>query len=49
MVPPLCIDLNADGVGDVVMSAFDGTVRAYDGNSMQQLWTTSFGKQESYR
>ncbi|ELT88975.1 hypothetical protein CAPTEDRAFT_188461 [Capitella teleta] len=48
MVPPVCIDVNADGVGDIIMSAFDGTFTAYDGESMQQLWTKSFGKQESY-
>lgn len=49
MVPPVCIDLNNDNVGDIVMSAFDGTVTAYDGETLQQLWSNSFGKQESYR
>ena len=49
MVPPVMVDVNKDGVLDLVLSAYDGAVVLYDGKSLESLWTADFTGMESYR
>ncbi|KAI0219154.1 hypothetical protein LSAT2_029235 [Lamellibrachia satsuma] len=48
MVSPTLVDMNNDGVRDIVMSAYDGTMRLYDGETLDVIWTTRFYGFESY-
>ena len=49
MVPPTLVDMNNDGVRDIAMSAYDGTVRLYNGDTLDIMWTSTFSDFESYR
>ncbi|XP_046574702.1 protein FAM234A-like [Haliotis rubra] len=48
MVPPVLIDMTGDGVKDILMSAFDGTVILFDGETLENLWKIKFNGRESY-
>jgi len=44
------VDMNNDGVRDIAMSAYDGTMTLYDGETLDVMWTTTtFIGYESYR
>ena len=49
MVPPTLVDMNNDGVRDIMMTAYDGLIRLYDGDTLEVMWTTKFHGFESYR
>lgn len=49
MVPPVIVDINKDGVKDILMSAFDGTMILFDGETLDVLWKIKFEDKESYR
>lgn len=49
MVPPVLVDINKDGVKDILMSAFDGTMILFDGETLDVLWKIKFEDKESYR
>lgn len=49
MTPPGLVDLTGDGVKDIVMSMFNSTVLAIDGETHKYLWNYSFPMSESYR
>lgn len=49
MVPPVVVDVNNDGVQDIVVSMFDGRVVLIDGKTTEILWTANFSGMESYR
>ena len=50
MTTPTLVDMNNDGVRDIVMSAYDGTMRLYDGETLDIIWTSKFDDGlESYR
>ena len=50
MVPPVVVDLNHDGVDDLVVSAFDGHTVAFDGlDAATRLWDAYYPNTESYR
>ncbi|XP_048762012.2 uncharacterized protein LOC125670712 [Ostrea edulis] len=48
MVPPLMTDIDHDGVDDIVMSAYDGSVMLLDGKTMKTKWKVEFPGMESY-
>ncbi|XP_063400956.1 protein FAM234B-like [Mytilus trossulus] len=48
MVPPVLVDINKDGVKDILMSAFDGNMILFDGETLDVLWKINFGDKESY-
>ncbi|KAI0211987.1 hypothetical protein LSAT2_003139 [Lamellibrachia satsuma] len=48
MTSPTLVDMNNDGVRDIAMSAYDGTVRLYDGETLDIMWSTRFYGLESY-
>ncbi|KAH8024194.1 hypothetical protein HPB51_022255 [Rhipicephalus microplus] len=48
MTPPALVDVTGDGVADVVMAAFNSTVFALDGLSLERLWSQRFVQSESY-
>ena len=49
MVPPVCVDLTGDGVRDVVMAAYDGTVMVRHGDTMKEVWKVAFTGYEAHR
>ena len=49
MVPPVLIDVNKDGVKDILMSAFNGHMVLYDGETLAPIWHVTFEDRESYR
>ncbi|XP_065292002.2 protein FAM234B isoform X2 [Dermacentor albipictus] len=48
MTPPALVDINDDGVADLVMAAFNSTAFALDGLSFTRLWSRRFAQSESY-
>lgn len=46
--PPVLVDLNADGVLDIVMSTFNASVFALDGFTFELLWKRPFPGGETY-
>ena len=50
IVPPVIVDLNHDGVDDLVVSAFDGHTVAFDGlDAATRLWDAYYPNTESHR
>lgn len=47
MVPAILIDLNEDGIDDIVVSSFNSTVYAFNGQTYDILWKYSFPDSES--
>ncbi|XP_005105920.2 protein FAM234A [Aplysia californica] len=48
MVPPVLVDMNKDGVKDVLMTAFTGAMVLYDGETMEVIWKIKLEERESY-
>ena len=48
MVPPVLVDVNKDGTVDIVMSMFNTTFIAFDGESYKQIWHHNFPNSETY-
>ena len=50
IVPPVMVDLNLDGIDDLVVSTFDGHTIALSGlDAATQLWDAYYPNTESYR
>ena len=49
MVPPVLVDMDADGVKDILMSAYDGTLALFNGATLKLMWAREFSGYESYR
>ena len=49
MVGPVLADLTHDGTPDILMSAFEGVLVLYDGETLQEMWRHHFPGMESYR
>ena len=49
MVTPTLVDMNNDGILDIMMSAYDGTIQLFDGETLDIMWTAQFPGFESYR
>lgn len=47
MVPAILVDLNSDGVDDIVVSSFNSTVYAFNGQNYATLWKYTFADSES--
>lgn len=47
MVPAVLVDLNEDGVDDIIVSSFNSTVYAFNGQTYDILWKYSFADSES--
>lgn len=43
------VDMTGDGVKDILMNSFDGSVVLFDGETLEILWKTKFHDRESYR
>ncbi|KAL3885796.1 hypothetical protein ACJMK2_025834 [Sinanodonta woodiana] len=48
MTPPVLLDLTGDGIEDIVMSMFNSSVLAIDGDTYQIIWNYTFPMSESY-
>ena len=48
MNPPVLVDINKDGVVDLVCAGFSGGVIAVDGNNYQRLWSFQRSSVETY-
>ncbi|GFT02758.1 uncharacterized protein TNCV_879611 [Trichonephila clavipes] len=48
MTPPVLIDINEDGIRDVVMAMFNSSVIAFDGLTFMKLWEYKQPSSESY-
>lgn len=49
IVPPVCVDVNKDGMQDLLMLAFDGNCTLFDGHTLSAIWTINFSGSQSYR
>lgn len=47
MVPAILVDLTGDGVDDIVVSSFNSTVYAFNGQTFAILWKYTFADSES--
>lgn len=47
MVPAILVDLNEDGTDDIVVSSFNSTVFAFNGQTYNTLWKYTFADSES--
>jgi hypothetical protein len=48
MVPPIVLDIDHDGIDDILVSCFDGTVELIQGKTMKSLWKKIFDGFEFY-
>ncbi|KAI0222414.1 hypothetical protein LSAT2_026355 [Lamellibrachia satsuma] len=48
MVTPTLVDMNNDGIHDIMMSVYDGTIQLFDGETLDIMWSTQFPGFESY-
>ncbi|CAF1267823.1 unnamed protein product [Adineta steineri] len=48
MVPPIVLDMDYDGIDDILVSCFDGTLELIHGKTMRPLWTRIFDGFEFY-
>ena len=48
MNPPVLVDINKDGVVDLVSAGFAGGVIAVDGNNYKRLWSFQRSSVETY-
>ena len=48
MVPPIVLDIDNDGVNEILVSEFDGTLELIQGKTMKPLWTRTFDGCEFY-
>ncbi|XP_060600384.1 protein FAM234A-like [Ruditapes philippinarum] len=48
MVPPVLIDMNKDGVNDILVNSFNGIMILYDGETLAPMWKIQFEDRESY-
>ena len=49
MVAPVLVDVTRDATPDILVSAFEGVLVLYDGETLQPLWRRQFPGMESYR
>ncbi|XP_033726834.1 uncharacterized protein LOC117316365 [Pecten maximus] len=48
MVPPVIVDVDGDGVFDIMASVYDGKNILYNGKDLRIMWSADFSGQESY-
>ncbi|KAK3602624.1 hypothetical protein CHS0354_034208 [Potamilus streckersoni] len=48
MVPPVLVDVNKDGVRDILISCFEGTMELLNGETLEPMWSLKFKDRESY-
>ncbi|KAL3856650.1 hypothetical protein ACJMK2_011378 [Sinanodonta woodiana] len=48
MVPPVIVDVNRDGIDDIVVNSFGGWVLLLDGVNLRPIWTADFNGMESF-
>ncbi|XP_025096989.1 protein FAM234B-like [Pomacea canaliculata] len=48
VVPPVLADVTGDGVEDVLMSALEGNLILFDGQSLQPVWNKKFQNMENF-
>lgn len=46
--PPVWVDINLDGIADIVANAVDGRLLAFDGNTYQAIWEAKMPNTEAY-
>jgi len=49
VVPPVQIDVNKDGVNDILVMTLNGDVILLNGETLERLWNISLNGRESYR
>lgn len=49
MVPSVCVDVNGDGVQDILLLTFDGHLALYNGKTLKPIWIADFHEMQSYR
>ena len=48
MNPPVLADINKDGVVDLITASFSDDIKAFDGETLKQLWSYKVVGTESY-
>ncbi|KAL3856649.1 hypothetical protein ACJMK2_011377 [Sinanodonta woodiana] len=48
MVPPVIVDVNGDGIDDIIVNSYGGWVLLLDGVNLRPIWTAEFNGMESY-
>lgn len=48
MNPPVLADINKDGVVDIITASFSDDIKAFDGETLKQMWSYKVVGTESY-
>ncbi len=48
IAPPVWVDINEDGIHDIIANAVDGRIIAIDGKNHQSIWTVVMPNSEAY-
>ena len=48
-MPPVLVDMNSDGVQDILLLTFDGHLALYNGKTLKPIWIADFDGMQSYR
>jgi len=48
MNPPVLVDINKDGVSDIISAGFADSIQAFDGETFKQLWSFRMVGTETY-
>ena len=48
LTPAALVDINNDGVDDIVIATFNSIVIAFNGLTFKEIWSTKFAGSESY-
>jgi hypothetical protein len=48
IAPPAWVDINRDGILDIICNSVDGQIMTFDGKTFAPIWSTGFPRTEAY-
>ncbi len=48
IAPPVWVEITGDSIPDIVVNSVDGSILAFDGNTLKPLWSQKFTATEAY-